>query len=136
MFEDIKTMCLSIAVQPVKGGSWSISAIGNAEWSGARLSDVMGKCFDIVYLGDLFWFTFLRLESVDPDATIDVALERGLNHVHFTGLDQDESGTHYEVSWLNVNIGWIIYFIKLGIGANSGRTWSSITCTFSLRNER
>jgi len=51
-----------IAVKPVKGVPWREGAIGNATWSGAKLSDV------------------LKMASVKPEA----------KHVWFEGLDQIE----------------------------------------------
>lgn len=76
-----------------------IGAIGNAEWSGERArraahwraDDTRTRRRAGARLTDV-------LQSVDAQSTLDVALARGLNHVHFVGLDQDESGTHYEAS--------------------------------------
>jgi DMSO/TMAO reductase YedYZ molybdopterin-dependent catalytic subunit len=53
------------AVKPVKGGFWDIGAIGNAEWSGVRLRDVLLA------------------------AGVDEAGAQQLKHVQFEGLDRD-----------------------------------------------
>jgi len=52
------------AVKEVKGGQWDIGAISNAQWSGARLRDV------------LLWLGFDESHHA-------------LYHVHFEGLDHD-----------------------------------------------
>lgn len=54
--------------KPLKGLSWSVGAVGNATWSGARLCDVL------------------------KDLNID---EEKYNHVQFEGLDYDPSGSPY-----------------------------------------
>ncbi|XP_062561032.1 sulfite oxidase, mitochondrial isoform X1 [Armigeres subalbatus] len=58
-------------VKPIKGLSWGSSAVGNARWTGARLSDVL------VAMG------------VTSDET---------SHVHFEGLDVDPTSTPYAAS--------------------------------------
>ena len=55
----------------VKGLNWGMTAISNAEWTGVKLRDVL------TYAG-------IREEDVE--------------HVHFTGLDKDIAGAHYEAS--------------------------------------
>ncbi|KAK0173064.1 hypothetical protein PV328_006317 [Microctonus aethiopoides] len=59
------------AVKPLKGLSWSVGAVGNATWSGARLCDV---------LADL---------NINED---------DWNHVQFEGLDLDPAGVPYGAS--------------------------------------
>mmetsp|Transcript_20263 Transcript_20263/g.34600 ORF Transcript_20263/g.34600 Transcript_20263/m.34600 type:complete len:430 (-) Transcript_20263:441-1730(-) len=66
------------AVKPVKGGMWDAAAIGNAEWSGVKLVDV--------------------LKAVGTASTVTDAHKAGVYHVHFVGLDQDESGVPYAAS--------------------------------------
>nr|XP_019529350.2 probable sulfite oxidase, mitochondrial [Aedes albopictus] len=58
-------------VKPIKGLSWGSSAVGNAEWTGARLSDV------------------LKAMGVESDET---------SHVQFEGLDVDPTSTPYAAS--------------------------------------
>lgn len=53
------------AVKPVKGGSWELGAISNAEWTGVRLSDVLCEC------------------------GLDTRKEVEAKHVVFEGLDSD-----------------------------------------------
>eukprot|EP00178_Gracilaria_changii_P000182 TRINITY_DN1017_c0_g1_i1.p1 TRINITY_DN1017_c0_g1~~TRINITY_DN1017_c0_g1_i1.p1 ORF type:complete len:563 (+),score=82.12 TRINITY_DN1017_c0_g1_i1:191-1879(+) len=65
-------------VRQVKGGTWDVGAIGNAEWSGARLSDV--------------------LQYVQQQSGKTV-LNDSVRHVWFEGLDEDVSTrTRYEAS--------------------------------------
>lgn len=58
-------------IKPVKGLSWGPSAVGNAKWSGARLSDVLNKI------------------KVEPNEAW---------HVQFEGLDTDPTSTPYGAS--------------------------------------
>lgn len=58
-------------MKPLKGLSWSVGAVGNATWSGARLCDV---------LADL---------NINED---------DWNHVQFEGLDLDPAGVPYGAS--------------------------------------
>ncbi|KRT82874.1 hypothetical protein AMK59_3021 [Oryctes borbonicus] len=60
-------------VKEVKGLSWSLSAVGNATWTGVRLVDV--------------------LKSVGIDDTT-----QGFHHVHFGGLDSDTANNPYTAS--------------------------------------
>eukprot|EP00891_Asterochloris_glomerata_P006279 jgi/Astpho2/6279/e_gw1.00088.31.1_t len=62
------------AVRPIKGLDWSIGAIGNAEWAGVRLRDVLE------YAG------------------FDERTANEVEHVQFEGLDSDVSGTCYGAS--------------------------------------
>jgi sulfite oxidase len=67
------------AVKPVKGGPWLVGAISNARWSGVLLRDL--------------------LKRTTGTAALDETLERAHGrHVHFEGLDIDESGHPYSVS--------------------------------------
>eukprot|EP01116_Phalansterium_solitarium_P002324 TRINITY_DN12279_c0_g1_i1.p1 TRINITY_DN12279_c0_g1~~TRINITY_DN12279_c0_g1_i1.p1 ORF type:complete len:562 (+),score=164.73 TRINITY_DN12279_c0_g1_i1:128-1813(+) len=59
-------------VRPVRGGSWDIGAISNANWTGVLLRDVL------VYAG------------LDPHGG-------GMEHIHFWGLDRDFE-KHYGAS--------------------------------------
>ncbi|KAM9408581.1 sulfite oxidase, mitochondrial [Pholidichthys leucotaenia] len=61
-------------VKPVKGLNWTIAAIGNATWSGARLRDV------------------LLAAGYGPDVA------QWARHVQFEGLDKDVTGTTYGAS--------------------------------------
>lgn len=58
-------------VKPVKGLSWGGAAVGNATWSGARLSDVLKK---------------MGVESDEQ------------KHIQFEGLDTDPTSTPYGAS--------------------------------------
>lgn len=58
-------------VKPVKGLNWGPSAVGNAEWTGVRLRDVLSK------------------HGIKSDE---------VRHVHFEGLDQDPTSTPYAAS--------------------------------------
>lgn len=60
-------------VRPVKGGPWVVGAIGNAEWSGVLLRDVLARA--------------------GVEQPRDAA-----RHLHFEGLDVDETGHPYSVS--------------------------------------
>lgn len=62
-----------VQVKPVKGLSWGAAAIGNAEWSGARLVDVLKHCG-------------MRAE------------QRGIEHVQFEGLDTGPEKVAYGAS--------------------------------------
>lgn len=59
-------------VKAVKGLSWGAAAVGNAEWSGARLCDVLKQ---------------LGIEEVQENW-----------HVQLEGLDTDPTFTPYEAS--------------------------------------
>lgn len=58
-------------VKPVKGLNWGQSAVGNAEWTGVRLRDVLER------------------HGIKSDET---------SHVHFEGLDRDPTYTPYAAS--------------------------------------
>ncbi|XP_065085218.1 sulfite oxidase, mitochondrial [Ochlerotatus camptorhynchus] len=58
-------------VKPIKGLAWGPSAVGNAQWTGVRLADV------------------LKAMGVVSDET---------SHVHFEGLDTDPTSTPYGAS--------------------------------------
>ncbi|XP_055624428.1 sulfite oxidase, mitochondrial isoform X2 [Toxorhynchites rutilus septentrionalis] len=58
-------------IKPIKGLPWGPSAVGNAEWSGVRLVDL------------------LKEMGVESDET---------SHVHFEGLDTDPTHTPYAAS--------------------------------------
>lgn len=58
-------------VKPVKGLNWGPSAVGNAEWTGVRLRDVLAK------------------HGIKSDE---------VKHVHFEGLDHDPTFTPYAAS--------------------------------------
>lgn len=58
-------------VKQVKGLNWGPSAVGNAEWTGVRLRDVLNKY------------------GIKPDE---------VRHVHFEGLDRDPTYTPYAAS--------------------------------------
>ena len=58
------------AAKPVLGLSWLGGAIGNAEWSGARLLDVL---------------KFAGIDANDPK----------VKHVHFEGADHGADGLPY-----------------------------------------
>ena len=60
------------AVKPVRGLNWGQAAIGNAEWAGVRLKDV------------------LQLAGVEVSPPFE--------HVHFEGLDTDATGAPYGAS--------------------------------------
>jgi sulfite oxidase len=66
-------------VRPVKGGPWIVGAIGNAEWSGVLLRDVLERQLGVPLSSE----PLLRSDG---------------RHVHFEGLDVDESGHPYSVS--------------------------------------
>lgn len=57
----------------IKGLDWDAGAIGTAVWGGVRLRDV------------------LLAAGLDPD-------DPNVRHIHFVGLDKDESGTPYAAS--------------------------------------
>ena len=59
------------AIKPVKGLNWGQAAVGNAEWTGVRLRDVLAKY------------------GVKSDE---------IRHVHFEGLDRDPTYTPYAAS--------------------------------------
>ncbi|KAL1461470.1 hypothetical protein WDU94_013363 [Cyamophila willieti] len=62
-------------VKPVKGLSWGPAAVGNATWTGARLTDV------------------LKLAGLNPDPD-----DTNVQHVHFEGLDMDLARVPYAAS--------------------------------------
>ncbi|XP_065175205.1 sulfite oxidase-like [Sycon ciliatum] len=64
-------------VKSVKGLSWGAAAISNAEWSGARLRDV------------------LQYAGLDTSSTGD---GRSVKHIQFEGLDQGVDGKAYGAS--------------------------------------
>ncbi|CAN8069172.1 unnamed protein product [Agarophyton chilense] len=67
------------AVRAVRGGRWDAGAIGNAEWSGARLTDVLAHA-----------------QGVSGQRRDD---DKQTRHICFEGLDEDAgSGTRYAAS--------------------------------------
>lgn len=62
------------AAKPVKGIEWTSGAIGTAEWTGVRLSDV------------------LQYAGLDPEKCEN---NPKIKHVQFEGLDRDMTQTHY-----------------------------------------
>jgi sulfite oxidase len=60
-------------IKPIKGLGWSVGAISNAKWTGARLRDVLN------YAG-------VKDEAIQS---------QGIQHVQFEGADHDPMGTHY-----------------------------------------
>jgi len=63
-------------VKPIKGLEWRVGGIGNAEWTGVLLRDVLQ-------------FAGLTREE---------AIQYGIKHIQFEGLDRDVTGTSYGAS--------------------------------------
>ncbi|KAI2795542.1 hypothetical protein BLOT_016511, partial [Blomia tropicalis] len=63
-------------IKEVKGISWGVGAIDNAQWTGAKLVDILQYC---------------GVDMNDPS----------INHVQFKGLDLDATSTPYGASALN-----------------------------------